>query len=485
MMTNKKRIVVKFGGSNLKSNGDITKLLRAVKLYRREQDIVIVVSALFGVTDTLVEALQLVKCDETSITGLKASLLETHQQLALQYIEDSDLQAETLDNLNRRIDILGKNLKGVNCLGEIPDFVEDRVLSYGERLSSLVLCAILNDNGFPCKEYLPEDLGLFTNGEFRNATVDFALSENNVREYISEKGIIYIVPGFYGISPDEKVTLLGRGGSDYTAAAIARCIDAQAIDLWKDVPGFMSADPSVVGNPFVLQQLTYNEAAELSYFGARIAHPRVFEPAMERNIPVRLFGINHIPDELTPITVIHSKGYVRDDVIKSVTYSNDIGILKLHGAGVGIKPGILAKVTGRLTREGINIKSVITAQTCINILVSGEDLVNGLNVVESIGLTAVDRIGAIDDISVIAVVGEGILEQPGIAARVFGAVSRQRINIHTISAGASDQAIYFIVDKKENITAIRAIHDEFFGIADTNGEYQYQDRHEDSLGYLI
>lgn len=489
MLNNKKRIVVKFGGSNLKSNGDIAKLLRAVKLYRERQGIVIVVSALYGVTDTLVEALQKVKCDENAITLLCASLLETHRQLALQYIENSELRDEALDNINRRIDILGKNLKGIHCLGETPDFVEDRVLSYGERLSSLVLCAILNDNGFPCKEYLPEDLGLFTNGEFRNATVDFALSESSVREYISEEDITYIVPGFYGISADEKVTLLGRGGSDYTAAALARCIDAEAIDLWKDVPGFMSADPSVVENPLVIRRLTYDEAAELSYFGARIAHPRVFEPAMEKNIPVRVFGINHIPEELTPVTVINGEGYVKEDVIKSVTYSDDIGILKLHGPGVGIKPGILAKVTGRLNQEGINIKSVITAQTCINILVSGEDLVKGLKVVESIGLTAVDRIGAIDDISVIAVVGEGILDQPGIAARVFGAVSRRRINIHTISAGASDQAIYFIVDKKESIAAIRAIHEEFFGFEDRNGEYRYRDRyesrHEDSLGYLI
>lgn len=259
------------------------------------------------------------------------------------------------------------------------------------------------------------------------------------------------------------MTLLGRGGSDYTAAAIARCIDAASVDLWKDVPGFMSADPKLVANAAAVKRLAYNEAAELSYFGARILHPRTFEPVMDKQIPVRLFNIGRFCEKLEPETIIDGNGVIKEDVIKSVTFSDDFGILKLHGAGVGIKPGIMARVTARLNDEGINIKSIITSQTAINILLALEDLEKSLRAVEAIGLTAVDRIAAVDNISLIAVVGGGILEKPGIAARVFSAVSRRNINIRTISAGPSNVAIYFIIDRNEREKAVKAIHEEVFG----------------------
>jgi aspartokinase/homoserine dehydrogenase 1 len=460
-----KKIVVKFGGSNLKRKEDISKILQVVSLYRRP--LVIVVSALYGVTDILLKALREVKTDEKAISILKENLMDDHYRMIELYMKKGDGEKDggqgnaVKDKIASRIEELEKYLRGIHYLGEIPDFVEDRVLSYGERLSSLVLTAILNFNGIPCRECLPETLGLFTNGEYGNATVDFSLSQEEVSRCLAGETIC-VVPGFYGISRDSRVTLFGRGGSDYTAAAIARCIDAESVDLWKDVPGFMSADPKLVEHPLALHHLGYNEAAELSYFGARILHPRTFEPVMETKIPVRLFNINDFTEDIEPVTVIRDEGVIRDDVIKSVTYSDDFGILRMHGAGVGIKPGIMAKVTSMLNEESINIKSIITAQTSINILLSLEDLGKSLRIVRNIGLSTVDRIEAIDNIALIAVVGEGILERPGIAARVFSAVSRYGINIRLISAGASSVATYFIIDKSERNKAVRSIHEEFF-----------------------
>jgi aspartate kinase/aspartokinase/homoserine dehydrogenase 1 len=488
--TKSKKIVVKFGGSNLKRTEDISALLRVVGLYR--QPLVIVISALYGVTDSLVDALHRVTTCENVIAEIGGRLKESHQQVVDLYIEVPQNRAQVSAEILQRVEELEKYLRGINCLGEIPDFTEALVLSCGERLASLVLSAMLKDRNIPCSECLPETLGLFTNGEYRNATVDFSRSGQNVRQGLSGDQI-YIVPGFYGISPNSKVTLLGRGGSDYTAAAIARCIDAEAIDLWKDVPGFMSADPKLVDRPKRIRQLSYNEAAELSYFGARIAHPRTFEPAEEKNIPVRLFNINDVRDDLEPLTVVNGNGVVEEDVIKSVTYSDDFGVLKLHGAGVGIKPGIMAQVTTRLARAGINIKSVITSQTCINILLSGIDLDRGLQIVKSLQPAAVDSVSALRDISLIAAVGDGILERPGIAARVLGAVSAHNINVLTISAGASNVAVYFIINRRERETAVRAIHDEFFsnnGSEDSSRlqkEYQYNDYydHANTLGYVV
>jgi aspartokinase/homoserine dehydrogenase 1 len=485
--TNTKKIVVKFGGSNLKTKEDFGRVYQVITLYQDcQQPIVIVISAIYGVTDILGNTIKKVKTDERAISDLKQNLLDLHHPIIHLFIKDSEYRQRVLDNFNARVEELGKYLQGIHCLGEIPDFVEDRVLSYGERFSSLVLTAILNFMNIPCIECLPEDLGLFTNGEYRNASVNFSLAEEAVKKCLLGNHT-YVVPGFYGISTDSKVTLFGRGGSDYTAAAISRCIDAASVDLWKDVPGFMSADPKLVKNPIHIDKLTYHEAAELSYFGARIIHPRTFEPVLEKKIPVRLFDINNFSNTLEPVTTIRENGVIKAEIIKSVTFSDDFGVLKLHGAGVGIKPGIMARVTNKLNDEGINIKSIITSQTCINILLSRYDLEKGLQIVKKNGLSAVEQISTLENISLIAVVGEGILEQPGIAARVLGAVSNQNINVWTISAGASNVTIYFIIARKDREKAIQAIHQEIFGDVKNNEPRktcQY-DNYPATLGYII
>ena len=166
---------------------------------------------------------------------------------------------------------------GIHYIGDIPDFIQDRILSYGEKLSSLLLTIILKYNGINADECLPEDMGLLTDGEFRNATIDFEGSIPNVEKALKEDKV-YVVPGFYGISQEGKVTLLGRGGSDYSAAGIARCVRAESLDIWKDVNGYMTADPKMVDAPRRVRKLSYTEAAELSYFGAKILHPRTVEP---------------------------------------------------------------------------------------------------------------------------------------------------------------------------------------------------------------
>jgi len=453
------KVVVKFGGSNLKTKEDISKLLRVIHLYSKP--VIIVISALYGVTNLLVNAVRDVMNNGQAISQLKKKLIDIHEQILCMNIDDPAFRDETLQKIKKRINELSKYLLGVHCLGELPDFAEDMVLSYGERLSSLVLESVLTAKNIHCAEMLPETMGFITDGEHGNATVDLKASEEQVRKCLTGDKI-YIIPGFYGISYDAKVTLLGRGGSDYTAAAVARCIGAASVDIWKDVPGFMTADPKFVEHPTVIEKLTYREAAELSYFGAQILHPRTFEPLLDRNIPIRLFDITNISDELKPLTTIERKGVVRHDVVKSVTFSDDFGILKLRGVGVGIKPGIMARVTACLNEARINIKSIITAQTSINILLSRSETKTGYDLVSTLGLSAVEEVVYMDTISLIAVVGEGLLEKPGIAARIFSAVSREKINVLILSAGASNVATYFIIDKNDRTRAIHAIHKEFF-----------------------
>ena len=453
------RIVVKFGGSNLKSAGDIARLIAAVQAYNRP--LVIVVSALYGVTNILKETVEGVVEDKSLIFRLKSWLLEEHKKILFSYINHSIIRQECLFNIRGRLDELEKFLFGIHLLEEVPPAAEDRVLSYGERLSSLLLAAILNYKDIECEEVLPEDIGLYTDGIHGNATVDYEVSRQRLRRSLKADST-YIIPGFYGIGDHGKVTLLGRGGSDYSAAAVGLCIDAETVDVWKDVEGFMSADPKKISGARAIERLSYLEAAELSYFGAGILHPRTFEPLMEQDIPVRLFNITGFDGRLKPVSIVSGREHPTDGIVKSVTWTDDVGILQLKGSGVGIKPGIMADVAGHLNQCRINIKSILTAQTAINILLSRRDTERAAEVILRRGIAAVEDVDCIDNISLVAVVGDGILDQPGIAARVFGAVSRQHINIRIICFGASDVAAYFIIPSGDCIEAAVAIHREFF-----------------------
>lgn len=454
-----KRIVVKFGGSNLRTKGGFQKLLKAVQYYDRP--LIIVVSACFGVTDMLVKTISTASYDKESIQSIKRSLQKIHFEIIDFHISDTFKKNSVKRKIKTLLNELGKLIQGINCIKEVPDFLEDKILSFGEKLSSLVLTSVLENKIKKVKEYLPENIGLTTIGEFHNASIDLIVSGKNLKKHLL-KDHTCVIPGFYGVSHQQQITLLGRGGSDYSATAIARCIDADAVDLWKDVPGFMTADPKYINNPDRVSFLTYDEAAELSYFGAKILHPRTFEPLYKKDIPIRIFNINNFSKSLSPSTIIRSGKETKNKIIKSVTFSEDFGILKLLGPGVGITPGILAKVSSVLHKESINIKSVITSQTSINILISSSDLIRCREIMTSLKLEKIENIKIVGNISVIAIVGEGLTKSAGIASRLFTAVSIQNINIHMISAGASDVAIYFLVDKKENSKALKAIHNEFF-----------------------
>ncbi|MCF7832943.1 MAG: aspartate kinase [Candidatus Marinimicrobia bacterium] len=450
--------VLKFGGSNLKQKDDILRIVNVIGKY--DASLVIVVSAFYGVTDILINAIEKVKNDESSIKELTDSLLALKKETLDEVIDNVTIREEIFEAVKTRVKKLKRYLQGVNFFGDTPAFVNDTILSYGERLSSLMLCEILKYFKIDAEEILPEELGLITDGEFLNATVDFSISAKNVKAAVKNKKIV-IVPGFYGVSAEGKTTLLGRGGSDYSAAAIAKCINASSLDLFKDVDGFLTADPRYVKNPRRIETLSYMESAELSYFGAKILHPRTVEPLRQAGIPIRIYNIATVEDLSHPLTTIQRASNVHDDVIKSVTFSDDIGILKLKGAGIGNKPGILSKVTSAMDHSGINIKSVITSQTTINILIEMSQLKKSAELVKSLDIHSVSEIIAEDDISVIAAVGNGIMEKVGLAGRIFTAVSLKGINIEIISVGASPVAAYFIVKKTDRAATIRAIHDEY------------------------
>ncbi|HNW98265.1 MAG TPA: aspartate kinase [Bacteroidales bacterium] len=454
-----KKIVVKFGGSNLKETGDIQKLLDVIKFYNRP--LAIVVSAFYGITNKLIEIINKAKDDEKNILLFTDFLAEMKENIINHYIKEEKNKTEVLEQLDIRLNELRRQLLGINYLGEIPEFIEDAVLSYGEKLSALIITAIIRNEGLQCEEVLPEDLQLITDGEYGNASVDFNASRKIVGERLSADKV-FIIPGFYGISKEGRKTIFGRGGSDYSAAAIAACIDAESLDIWKDVDGFQSADPKLVADAVTIPRLFYGEAAELAYFGAKILHPRTVEPLLDKNIPIRIFNINKIDTKITPLTIIGEREDVSDEVIKSVTYSDDFCVIRFSGPGVGIKAGLMAIITRKLEAEKINIKLVFNTHTHINLFFAASDVERAYSIIKDLPLSGVNSSIMKKGLSTIAVVGCGMMEKLGIAARLFSAVAKAGINIETINFGASDVVTYFIVEQNDRDKAIKAIHKEFF-----------------------
>ena len=441
------RFVVKFGGSNLKNAEDLFKILEVLRMYNK--NLIIVISAAYNVTNQLIDAVA--KIDRLNVDEFLTSLYERYRS----FLGKDDEQ------LKERVFEIKNVLLGAKLLGEVPVQVQDRIVSHGERCSSLMLTKFLQDHGFNCEEALPELFGLVTDGRFGNATVELETSRKNAISFF-ERGKNYVVPGFYGLH-EGRVTILGRGGSDYTATCLAYCLDAERVDLYKDVSGFMTCDPKHVNNVKPVRSLSYDEAAELSYFGAKILHHATVEPLRKKGIPLYIFNINNFKSIDEPDTIITANGSMTKDVVKSISFTDDIAVIQFKGSNVGRVPGLLGQIASTFGAENVNIKSVITAQTSINVLISRQDLEKSQKIVSRIKIAEVEQIDFKTNISLIAAVGNGILQRHGIAARIFTAVSKEKINVLMISAGASEVTVYFIVSTADRDKALRAIHEEFFG----------------------
>lgn len=441
------RFVVKFGGSNLKNAEDLFKILEVLRMYNK--NLIIVISAAYNVTNQLIDAVA--KIDRLNVDEFLTSLYERYRS----FLGRDDEQ------LKERVFEIKNVLLGAKLLGEVPVQVQDRIVSHGERCSSLMLTKFLQDHGFNCEEALPELFGLVTDGRFGNATVELETSRKNAISFF-ERGKNYVVPGFYGLH-EGRVTILGRGGSDYTATCLAYCLDAERVDLYKDVSGFMTCDPKHVNNVKPVRSLSYDEAAELSYFGAKILHHATVEPLRKKGIPLYIFNINNFKSIDEPDTIITANGSMTKDVVKSISFTDDIAVIQFKGSNVGRVPGLLGQIASTFGAENVNIKSVITAQTSINVLISRQDLEKSQKIVSRIKIAEVEQIDFKTNISLIAAVGNGILQRHGIAARIFTAVSKEKINVLMISAGASEVTVYFIVNLEDRDRALRAIHEEFFG----------------------
>lgn len=461
-MINRENIkVLKFGGDCLKNSEHILKVVDIILSQKNFP--IVVVSAIYGITDLLIDGIITAKEKEVNVANTISILTEKHYEIAQDSIVNDSVLQSTIQDIVLLIKRVERLLYGVSYTEEDTAAIRAYITSYGERLAAVILSGVLEDKGVKANIIETDKIGLVTDEQYENATVDlkeFKVNFKPVAANILNDEAIPILTGFFGNAPDGKVTTFGRNGSDYTAAVMAYGFDAPILEIWKDVDGFMNADPKIIKEAEIIDHLSYFEVAELCYYGDRLLHPLTIEPIAGLGIPIH---IKNIFNQDSKGTIISPDAYIDECIIKSIAYNPNIAMIRLHGSGIGYKAGIVTTIANALSEKNINIFSTVSSQTCINLLIETKDADESYEILKEYKGNIIERIDFQKDIALIAVVGEGVLKRKGIFARVLGAVSDNRINIEMASAGASEVAVYLIIASDDVDDAIKSIHKEFFG----------------------
>ncbi len=458
---------MKYGGTCLVSEDTLKRVSKVTKDEKDHK--IVVVSAAGGVTSSIKEFLSKPR-QEREIDDFLLQTKQRHVEMLPK--RDGGVRKEALEQIEAKVTKLDRLLYGVAYTEELTPRTNDLILSFGERLAAVVVAARLSHDGMDSAPMETDALGMITNEQHGNAVAILDKCEKNMGptlESAVKKGMVPVVTGFFGVTETGHVTTVGRSGTDYTAAVVAHAVNGGPVEVWKEVDGFMSADPKIVKDAFLLERLSYEEAAELAYFGAQVLHPRAVQPARLKGIDI---VIKNLYKPESPGTVIGKSRHARQDVIKSVSYLPDIATLKVYDTGAGYKSGFLADITSCLLKANINIFSATTSQTCVAVLIDEADIPVAKKAVRTIIGSVGENFEVNPGVALVCAVGEGFGMTKGVAARVFNAVAAKGVNVDLISAGASTVAYHFTVDRKDLKHTIAAIHHEFWGknhAADSSG----------------
>jgi aspartokinase/homoserine dehydrogenase 1 len=476
-------IVMKFGGTSVGGAEPIAQATQIVReavtdqsarsggmgqAFEFPQPIVVVVSAMSGVTDSLVQAAtSAADRDEQTFRQVKESLFEKHRVVIEAVVGGDEARSALLGEIKVLLHEFENLCQSIYILGELTARGLDAVSSLGERLLVRVFAAALRSLGVEARPLEATTL-IVTDDNYGDATPLMdkvrARVQSNLVPLLAE-GITPVVTGFIGATPAGIVTTLGRGGGDYTAAILGNCLDSREIWIWTDVDGIMTANPRVVPEARTLPEISYAEAAELSYFGAKVLHPKTILPALEKGIPIRIMNTF---DPGHPGTLVVAEAERLGKAVKAITAIKGLSLITVEGRGMIGVPGIAAKVFSAVAREGISVLMISQSSSEQNICFVVQQEANGraLRALEDefeleLARHNIDRIWAQGDVTIVAVVGAGMKGTPGIGAKVFGALGRNAINVISVAQGSSEYNISLVVDEKDVDDAVRYIHQEF------------------------
>lgn len=459
--------VLKFGGSSVGNAKRIKSVIEIIKsIFKNGETGVVVFSAYQGVTDKLIKAGKIAAKGEESYLDILKEIQEQHLDTARELLsikQQSNQLAEIKYTLRQLEDIL----HGIFLIRELSAKSLDFIMSFGERLSAYTISECLIDQNFKAN-FLDTRKIIKTDNNFGHAHVNFSLTNKNIISTITESSPLQIVTGFIASSTDGETTTLGRGGSDFTASVFGSALNVKEIEIWTDVDGVLTADPKKVPKAFSIQEMTYEEAMELSHFGAKVIYPPTMQPALDKNIAIRIK--NTLNPEF-PGTVIGPDKHENKHAIRGISSIDNLALLTISGSGMIGVAGIAQRIFSALARKQINIILITQASSehtiCLAILPQFKDpAIEALNeeLKYEIRDEIINEIVVEDNFSVLAVVGENMRHRKGLAGRVFKALGDDDINISAIAQGSSELNISIVVSRDDEARALNAIHRAFFGI---------------------
>jgi aspartate kinase len=459
-------IVMKFGGTSVGGAEPILATARLIARYRDHQPVV-VVSAIARVTDLLLATARAARAGQRDeVRANLRRLTEIHHAAIDGAITDPAIRADVAPRVAELLAQLRRACTGIVLLGELSARSLDAVAAYGERCSALIVAGVLRDQGLPA-EAVSATRVVVTDATAGAANPLMAPTRARAEEVLRPlvaAGVVPVVTGFIGATAEGVTTTLGRGGSDYSASIIGSALAADQIWIWTDVTGVMSADPRIVPEARTLPRLSYAEAAEMSYYGAKVIHPRTIVPAVRQRIPIWIKN-TFAPEEAG--TLIEAGEAASPQVGKAITSIRQTGMITVTGAGLIGGPSILARVFTTVARRNANLFMITQSSSEHNVcFVASDDMTDALvadlerEFASELARQELERVTALREVSVVAVVGAGMRGTPGVAGRVFSALGRHAINVIAIAQGSSELNISFAVSTADEHRAVRVLHDE-------------------------
>ncbi len=461
------RLVIKYGGTSVSSTKDIHAITKYIYLLSKKNQILVVCSAITETTDDLLAISDSIKNEDKAKTKLLTSrIIAKHKLLAKKTIKKPSMLKKLLVQLDRDFTELVALIDGMILLGEVTSRSMDYLLSFGERLSTKLVSAAINDLGKKSISLTGKDVGIITDSNFGRAQPLLDTTKLRVSKVVNDlfsKKIIPVVGGFAGSDQHGHVTTFGRGGSDYSASIIGSCIKANEIWLMSDVDGLMTADPNIVKNAKLLPEVSYVEAIEMALFGAKQIHPRTFEPLLEKKIPMRIRSSFNTDNEGTLVTESTSSNSIKNPV-KCVSSIQNNGLIDIRGGSMVGTPGTAAKIFATLARAGINVMMISQnpSESSITIVVKNNDLDNAITALELELLgKIIKKLEVTTNVAVIALIGSGMRGTVGVASKVFSAIEKHHVNVSMITQGSSELNLAFIVKNTDTIASVKALHNAF------------------------
>jgi aspartokinase/homoserine dehydrogenase 1 len=455
--------VLKFGGSSVANPAAIKQVINIIEENNIEDQIV-VVSALGGVTDLLLKGAQLARQKDKKYLVLIEEIKNKHSEIINTLIKPEN-QKEIFLKLEKLFSNLTDVLEGVFKVNELTSKTSDKIVSNGELASSLLLTAVLNENKL--QTYWKDSKELIkTNSAFGNAKVDFNLSNKNIQNYFTNsKNKITVLPGFVAANKSNETTTLGRGGSDYTAAIVAAALNVDKLEIWTDVNGMFTANPKIVKQAFSIKKMTYQEAMEMSHFGAKVLYPPSIQPVLRKEIPIL---IKNTFKPKAKGTLISSESTTNNS-IKGISHIENISLLTLEGGGLIGIPGIAQRFFGALANKNINISLITQASSehSICIAINSADVKAAVNAIHNefqleISQHSIQEVLVDENNAIIALVGANMKNHQGISGKLFSTLGNNNVNIKAIAQGASEKNISAVIAHKDIKKALNTVHSTFF-----------------------